>query len=231
MTPETVGITGIVLLLVLLLLRVPIAFGMAIVGFVGFMHLSDAESALSLLAQDVSDTLSAYPLSVIPMFILMGSFAFASGVSGRLYSTSYTWFGQFRGGLTIATVIACSGFSAICGSTAATAATMGKIALPEMKKYKYDEVLASGTVASAGTLGILIPPSTVLIVYGILTEQSIGKLFISGILPGIILSLFFVATVVFLCQRNPALGPPGPVTSLGAKIKSMGGIIEAIILF
>jgi len=231
MTPETAGILGIALLIFLFLLRVPVAFAMAIVGLVGFAYLSDAESAFSLLAQDVYETLSNYPLSVIPMFILMGSFAFASGISQRLYSTSYTWVGQFRGGLTVATVLACSGFSAICGSSAATAATMGKIALPEMKKYGYDDVLATGTVASAGTLGILIPPSTVLIVYGILTEQSIGKLFVAGILPGAILSIFFVATVVLLCLRNPNLGPPGVPTSWRAKVLSLGGIIEAAILF
>jgi C4-dicarboxylate transporter DctM subunit len=231
MTPETVGMIGIVLMILLFLLRVPISFAMAIVGLVGFAYLSDAESALSILAQDVYETLSNYPLSVIPMFILMGSFAFASGISQRLYSTSYTWVGQYRGGLTIATVLACSGFSAICGSTAATAATMGKIALPEMKKYGYDDVLATGTVASAGTLGILIPPSTVLIVYGILTEQSIGQLFIAGILPGAILSIFFVATVALLCSRNPNLGPPGVPTSWRAKVRSLSGIIEAVILF
>ena len=231
MTPETAGIFGIALMIFLFLLRVPVAFAMAIVGLVGFAYLSDAESAFSLLAQDVYQALSNYPLSVIPMFILMGSFAFASGISQRLYSTSYTWVGHFRGGLTIATVLACSGFSAICGSTAATAATMGKIALPEMKKYGYDDVLATGTVASAGTLGILIPPSTVLIVYGILTEQSIGKLFVAGILPGAILSIFFVATVALLCLRNPNLGPPGVPTSWRAKVLSLGGIIEAVILF
>jgi C4-dicarboxylate transporter DctM subunit len=231
MTPETAGIFGIALMIFLFLLRVPVAFAMAIVGLVGFAYLSDAESAFSLLAQDVYGALSNYPLSVIPMFILMGSFAFASGISQRLYSTSYTWVGHFRGGLTIATVLACSGFSAICGSSAATAATMGKIALPEMKKYGYDDVLATGTVASAGTLGILIPPSTVLIVYGILTEQSIGKLFVAGILPGAILSIFFVATVALLCLRNPNLGPPSAPTSWRAKVRSLGGIIEAVILF
>ena len=231
MTPETAGIFGIALMIFLFLLRVPVAFAMAIVGLVGFAYLSDAESALSLLAQDVYGALSNYPLSVIPMFILMGSFAFASGISQRLYSTSYTWVGHFRGGLTIATVLACSGFSAICGSSAATAATMGKIALPEMKKYGYDDVLATGTVASAGTLGILIPPSTVLIVYGILTEQSIGKLFVAGILPGAILSILFVATVALLCLRNPNLGPPSAPTSWRAKVRSLGGIIEAVILF
>src|SRR3990170_4460686 len=231
MSPEAVGVLGIVVLILLFLIKVPIAFAMALVGFVGFASLSGIDPALAVLSQDFFDTFTSYPLSVIPMFILMGSFAFASGISQRLFSTTYTWVGGTRGGLTIATVLACAGFAAICGSTAATAATMGKIALPEMKKYKYDASLATGTVASAGTLGILIPPSTVLIVYAILTEESIGKLFIAGIVPGIILSLMFVATVAILCARHPALGPPGPSSTWTAKVKATKGIIEAVILF
>jgi len=231
MSPETAGIAGIALLLFLFVLRMPVAFAMILVGLVGFAYLGGIESALTLLAQDIFEVFTSYPLSVIPMFILMGSFAFAAGISQRLYTTSYIWVGQIRGGLTVATVLACSGFAAICGSTAATAATMGKIALPEMKKYGYDDVLATGTVASAGTLGILIPPSTVLIVYGILTEESIGKLFVAGILPGFILSLLFVATVVILCLRNPAAGPPGPPTTWKQKLKATTGIIEAVVLF
>ena len=231
MTPETAGIVGIGLLILLFLLRMPVAFAMALVGFLGFAYLSGLGPALSLLSSDIFETVSSYPLSVIPMFILMGSFAFASGISERLYRTTHAWVGALRGGLTIATVLACSGFAAICGSTAATAATMGKIALPEMRKYKYDITLATGTVASAGTLGILIPPSTLFIVYGILVEESIGKLFVAGILPGIILTLMFVAVVAILCLRNPSLGPPGPVTSWTAKIKATGGIVEAIVLF
>ncbi|MFZ7127667.1 MAG: TRAP transporter large permease [Desulfobacterales bacterium] len=231
MSPELTGIVGIAVLLVLFMLKMPVAFSMAFVGFAGFAYLNGIESALTLLAQDIFETLSSYPLSVIPMFILMGSLAYASGISQRLYRTCYTWLGQFRGGLTVATVVACSGFAAICGSTAATAATMGSIALPEMKKYKYDDKLATGTVAAAGTLGILIPPSTVLIVYGILTEESIGKLFVAGILPGAIMTLFFIFVVVLLCLRNPEIAPPGPRTNLKEKIVSLGGIIEAIILF
>jgi C4-dicarboxylate transporter DctM subunit len=231
MSPEFVGICGIGLLLLLFILRMPVAFAMAFVGFLGFAYLSGLDPALSLLSQDIFESFSSYPLSVIPMFILMGSFAFASGISERLFQTTYTWVGALRGGLTIATVLACSGFAAICGSTAATAATMGKIALPEMRKYKYDITLAAGCVASAGTLGILIPPSTVFIVYGILVEESIGKLFVAGIIPGIILTLMFVGVVGILCHRNPSLGPPGEATSWKAKIKATGGIIEAIVLF
>jgi tripartite ATP-independent transporter DctM subunit len=231
MSPEAAGVVGIVVLLLLFLLRVPIAFAMASVGFAGFAWLSGIDPALAVLSQDFFDTFTSYPLSVIPMFILMGSFAFASGISERLFAATYTWVGGIRGGLTIATVLACAGFAAICGSTAATAATMGKIALPEMKKYKYDDTLATGTVASAGTLGVLIPPSTVFIVYAILTEESIGKLFIAGILPGLILSLLFVATVAILCARNPRLGPPGPKTTWLEKLTATKGIIEAVILF
>jgi len=231
MNPETAGMLGIALLLFLFLLRMPVAFAMAFVGVIGFAYLSGIDPAMSLLAQDIYESFSSYPLSVIPMFILMGSFAFASGISQRLYKTTNAWVGHFTGGLTIATVLACAGFSAICGSTAATAATMGKIALPEMKKYKYDNTLATGTVASAGTLGILIPPSTVLIVYGILVEESIGKLFVAGILPGALLSLFFVITVAILCYRNPQLGPPAASTTWKEKFKAASGIVEAVILF
>ncbi len=231
MSPETTGIAGIALLLVLFLFRVHIAFAMAIVGFIGILYLAGLEPALTLLAQDIYESFTSYPLSVIPMFILMGSFAFASGISKRLYDTTYTWVGQLRGGLTIATVLACSSFAAICGSTVATAATMGKIALPEMRKHGYDDTLATGTIAAAGTLGILIPPSTVLVVYGILVEESIGKLFIAGVLPGVILSLFFVGVVVLICLKNPHFGPPGTPTSWKAKIKATSGIVEAVILF
>jgi len=231
MSPETTGVVGIAVMLVLFFLKMPVAFAMTLVGVVGFAYLAGAESALALLAQDIYETFRSYPLSVIPMFILMGEFAFASGISQRLFRTTHAWVGHWRGGLTTATVLACSGFAAICGSTAATAATMGRIALPEMRKYKYDNTLATGCVASAGTLGILIPPSTVLIVYGILVEESIGKLFVAGILPGILLSLAFVATVALLCFRKPELGPPGPVTTWKEKIRAAGGIVEAAILF
>ncbi len=231
MTPVTTGFIGIALLVLLFLLRLPVAFAMALVGVVGFGYLTTPEAALGLIARDIFEDFRNYPLSVIPMFILMGNFAYASGISRRLYKTAYAWIGQFRGGLTMATVFACAGFGAICGSSTATAATMGQIALPEMKKYKYDDTLATGTVAAAGTLGILIPPSTILLIYGYLTEESIGKLFIAGVLPGILLSIFFAATVALLCWRNPAIGPPGAPTTLKEKLQSTTGIIETLILF
>ena len=231
MSPATIGIIGIVLMVFLFLLRMPVAFVMALVGFAGFAYLTTPEAALSLLASDIWEQFSSYPLSVIPMFILMGSFAFAAGISQKLFKTTYTWLGHWRGGMTIATVFASAGFGAICGSSTATAATMGKISLPEMKKYNYDDTLATGTVAAAGTLGILIPPSTVLLVYGYLTEVSIGKLFIAGLLPGIFLAIFFAATVALLCWRNPAIGPPGARSTWKERLRAMTGIIEALILF
>lgn len=231
MSPEAIGILGIGALVLLFLVGVPIAFAMAIVGVIGFAYLNGVESALMLLPQDVFDTVTSYPLSVIPMFILMGSFAYSSGISQRLYNASYKWAGHMTGGLTVATVVACAGFAAICGSTAATAATMGKIALPEMKKYKYSDVLATGTVAAGGTLGILIPPSTVLIVYGILTEESIGRLFLAGVIPGIILSILYVITVLLICRKHPHWGPPGPRASWSERLRSLTGIIDAGLLF
>jgi C4-dicarboxylate transporter, DctM subunit len=231
MNDVTTGIAGIGLLLLLFVLKFPVAFAMALVGFLGFAYLAGVGPALAVLAKDIFETFSSYPLSVIPMFILMGNFAYASGISHRLFNTAYAWVGHFRGGLTIATVMACAGFAAICGSTAATAATMGQIALPEMKKYGYDSKLATGTVAAAGTLGILIPPSTIFIVYGIMTEGSIGKLFFSGVLPGAILTLFFVMIVGYLCIRHPELGPPGEPVAWARRFRAFGGIIEAVILF
>jgi len=231
MSPAFVGIIGIGFLVLLFLLRMPVAFAMALAGFAGFAYLTTPTAALNLIGLDIFESFSSYPLSVIPMFILMGTFAFASGISQRLYGTTYAWIGHYRGGLTIATVLACAAFGAICGSSTATAAIMGKIALPEMKKYNYDDALATGTVAAAGTLGILIPPSTIFIVYGILTEQSIGKLFVAGVLPGILLTILFAATVALLCWRKPSIGPPGVPSSWKEKLKALTGIIEALLLF
>lgn len=231
MSPATIGVIGIVFMIVLFMLNMPIAFAMVLVGFVGLLSLCSPDAALSFLARDIFDTFSSYSLSVIPMFILMGTFAFASGISQRLFKTTYTWIGHWTGGMTIATIFASAGFGAICGSSTATAATMGKISLPEMKKYKYDDTLATGTVAAAGTLGILIPPSTILIVYGILTEESIGKLFVAGVIPGIILSIFFALTVFILCRRNPKIGPPGPKFSWKERLRSLAGVLESLLLF
>jgi tripartite ATP-independent transporter DctM subunit len=231
MDPVNVGIIGIVFLIFLFLLRMPVAFAMAFVGFLGFSYLGSFQAGLKLLARDIFEQFSNFPISAIPMFILMGSFAFASGIGKRLYDAAYTILGSLRGGLTMATVVASGFFAAICGSTSATAATIGKIALPEMKRYKYDDTLAAGCLASAGTLGILIPPSTIFLVYGIITEQSIGKLFVAGILPGIILTFLFIITVGLICWRNPACAPAGASTDFKEKRKALIGIGEALILF
>jgi tripartite ATP-independent transporter DctM subunit len=165
------------------------------------------------------------------MFILMGTLAFYTGISRRLYDAGYTMFGRLPGGLAISTIAACAMFSAICGSTNATAAAMGRVSLPEMKRYKYDDALATGCVAAAGSLGILIPPSTIFLVYGIMTENSIGKLFISGVIPGIILATLFAGTVLIITIRNPKLAPPGGPTTWKEKVQGMTGIIEALVLF
>jgi len=227
----TVGLIGIVVLVLIFLLGMPVGFAMAFVGLAGFCYLVSPEAGLSILARDVFSNFSSYSLTVIPMFVLMGSIAFASGMSRRLYEAGYTLFGQMRGGLAMATIAACAGFAAMCGSTNATAAAMGRVSLPEMKRYNYDDSLATGCVAAAGSLGILIPPSTVFIIYGILTEQSIGKLFIAGVIPGIILAVLFMAVVSLLCLRNPKLAPAGVPTSWREKLAGLTGILEMLILF
>jgi len=230
-SPVIIGIIGIVILVLIFLLGMPVGFAMAFVGFAGFCYLVTPQAGLSLLARDVFGTFSSYSLTVIPLFILMGSIAFATGMGRRLYDAGYTLFGQMRGGLAMATIAGCAGFAAICGSTNATAAAMGRVSLPEMKRYNYDDSLATGCVAAAGSLGILIPPSTIFIVYGILTRQDIGRLFVSGVFPGLLLATLFVVVVSFLCWRNPALGPGGAPTSWREKIAGLTGVIEMLALF
>lgn len=231
MNPVVLGIVGICALIILFLLRMPVGFAMAFVGFVGFSFLVSPHAGLSILSRDIFHTFSSYSLTVIPMFVLMGSIASASGISRRLYDASDALLGRLRGGLAIATVAACASFAAICGSTNATAAAMGKVSLPEMKRYKYDDSLATGCVAAAGSLGILIPPSTIFIIYGIMTEQSIGKLFVAGVFPGLILASLFIITVLLICWRNPSLAPVGASIGWKEKIDVMAGIIETLVLF
>lgn len=231
MSGSTIAILGIVALIIVFLLRMPVAFTMAAVGCVGFAIASGWSPALRILAKDIWAIYSSYSLSVAPMFVLMGTIAFHSGISRRLFMAANAWFGQLRGGLALATIVACAGFGAMCGSTTAAAAAMGKVTLPEMKRYNYDDALATGAVASAGSLAIMIPPSTVLIIYGVMTQQSIGKLFIAGILPGILLTILFALTVVLLVWRKPALAAAAERTSLKQKLKSLSGIIEMLLLF
>lgn len=231
MNPGLIGVIGLVALVVLLFSGMPVGFLLALLGFIGFALVVTPDAALSLLARDFYTNFSAYSLTVIPMFILMGQIAFYAGISRRLYDFAYTLVGRWRGGLAIATTVACAGFAAICGSTNATAATMGTVALPEMKRYHYDPKLATGCVAAGGSLGILIPPSVVFIVYGIMTQQSIGKLFVAGILPGALLTLSFIVTVYLMVRIKPSLAPPGEKVSLKDSLGSLWGVAETLLLF
>ncbi len=231
MSLTTTGIIGIIALVILLYSKMPVGFAMGFVGLIGFSHVVNFNAGVNLLARDVWDVFSSYNLTVIPLFVFMGQIAFFSGISRRLYDSAYVLLGHRRGGLAMTTVGACAGFSAICGSTNATAATMATVALPEMKRYGYDMGLATGTVAAAGSLGILIPPSVIFIVYGILTEQSIGKLFAAGILPGILLCFLFLITIHLRVRINPSLAPPGPKTGFREKFRSFAGVLETLILF
>jgi C4-dicarboxylate transporter DctM subunit len=231
MSVTTIGIIGVIVLVIFLFSRMPVGFVMGFLGFIGFSYVRGLEPGLSLIARDVFDVFSSYGLTVVPLFVLMGQVAFHSGISRRLYDSAYVLVGSRKGGLAMATVAACAGFSAISGSTNATAATMATVTLPEMKRYKYDMSLATGTVAAAGSLGILIPPSVIFIVYGILTEQSIGKLFLAGIFPGILLSILFMLTIYLRVRRRPSLAPPGPKTELREKIKSFVGVLETLVIF
>jgi C4-dicarboxylate transporter DctM subunit len=227
-----VGILGIVILLaVLFFLGMPVGFAMAVVGFLGFCYVVSLKAALNMVGADLWMTFSNYGLTVIPLFILMGYLAFHSGIAEKLYNTAYKWFGHWRGGLAMATIGADEFFAAICGSNTATAATMGAVALPQMKKYHYDTRLSSGTVVTGGTLGTVMPPSVVLIIIGLQTEQSIIKLFLGGILPAVLLGILFMVTIFVLCRLHPEFGPPGPKTSLNEKITSLTGILEAIAIF
>jgi C4-dicarboxylate transporter DctM subunit len=231
MSPIEIGIVGIVFLILLFVSRVPVAFSMGIMGFLGFSYLVSLNAGFEMIAIDLTETFSSYNLTVIPMFVLMGCLAFRIGMSRRIFDATYVILGSVRGGLALASILGSAAFAAICGSTNATAAAMGTVALPQMKRYHYDDSLATGCVASAGTLGILIPPSALLIIYGIIAEQSIGKLFIAGIVPGLILAFAFTATVYIICRRRPMLGPPGPPTTLVQKMKTMPALIEVAILF
>lgn len=227
-----IGVLGIViLLLIIFFLAMPVGFAMAVVGFCGFWYIVSFKAALTMASTDLWTIFAKYGLTVIPLFIFMGEIAFFSGVNEKLYNTAYKWMGHIRGGLAMATVMACAGFAAICGSNAATAATMTTVALPEMKKYRYEPALSTGAIACGSTLGVVIPPSVVLIVIGLYTGQSIAKLFYGGVSAGIILAILFLVTVYVLCRVKPARGPVGPATSFKEKIASLPGALEMLILF
>ena len=217
MSGETVGLIGIGALLVLLMIRIPVAFAMFLVGFIGIALLNSPNAAISLLATESFTLASSPELVVIPLFILMGNITSATGMSRQLYDAAYALIGWVRGGLASATIIGCGGFAALSGSSVASALTMGRVALSEMDRFKYDNRLSTGAVAAGGTLGILIPPSTGFVIYAILTEQSIGRLFLAGVLPGILLLALFVLAITLICLVKPAFGPKGPSTNLSEK--------------
>jgi tripartite ATP-independent transporter DctM subunit len=231
MTSVQVGIIGVVFLILILFSKFPVAFCMTLVGLLGFGYLVSPSAALNIMAKDFYSVFSSYGLTVVPLFVFMGQILFYAGISRKLYDAAYAWLGHYKGGLAMATVGACASFSAICGSTNATAATMATVALPEMKRFKYRDELATGVVAAGGSLGILIPPSVIFIVYGIMTEQSIGKLFMAGILPGVLLSILFVLTIYVWVSINPSMAPRVEKQSWKTKLRSLAGLVEVIALF
>ncbi len=232
MSATIVGILGVVILmLVLFLLGTSVGFAMAIVGFLGFAYLVSFDAALNMVGTTLWSTFSKYGLTVIPLFILMGQVAFHSGVNERLYNAAYHWIGHIRGGLAMATIAACAAFSAICGSNTATAATMATVALPQMKKYRYHPMLSTGAVASGSTLGVVIPPSVVLIIIGLSTGQSIAELFYGGIGAGLVLTVLLIATVYVLCLVCPQWGPVGGKSAWRERLLSLFGAVEMITLF
>ena len=228
MTAGAIGVLGTVIMLGLLILRIPVAFAMFLVGFLGIWVLNGWNAAMGLLASETFTLASNPELVVIPLFILMGNVASHTGMSRQLYDAAYAVIGHIRGGLASATVIGCGGFAALSGSSVASALTMGKVSLAQMDRFGYDSRLSTGCVAAGGTLGILIPPSTGFVIYAILTEQSIGRLFLAGVLPGLLLLAMFVLTITLLCWLRPALGPAGERTSLPDKARAMLGALPIL---
>ncbi|WP_417534450.1 TRAP transporter large permease [Marinobacterium stanieri] len=230
-----------VLLFLIIVVRMPIAFAMGIVGFFGFAILSGLgfdnldsfrwTGPLSMASNRVIDTVQEYSLSVIPLFILMGNLVTRSGLSHELYAVSNAFLGHRKGGLSMATVVACGGFSAICGSSLATSATMSKVAMPPMRKYGYADSLATASIAAGGTLGILIPPSVILVIYGLLTESSIRELFAAGFIPGILGIILYLVAVRYVVWRDPSAGPAGEKTEWPERLQTMKGVWGVLLLF
>ncbi|MBI5585290.1 MAG: TRAP transporter large permease [Deltaproteobacteria bacterium] len=231
MNEVTVGIVGLLIVLAMFLTGIELAFAMIIVGFLGFGYLISWHAAFNLLAKDFFDVMNTYGFTVIPLFILMGQLAFHSGAAKRLFDTAFKFIGHIPGGLAMTTVVAASTFKAICGSCPATAATFASVAVPEMDRYKYDKRLSTGVVASVGTLGVLLPPSVTLIVYGIITDQSIGRLFLAGIFPGLLTAFFFITVILGWCTINPDLGPQGEKSTWGQRFRSLPEVIWVVAIF
>ncbi len=222
---------GFAAVLVLVMLRMPIAIAMGLVGIIGYAMETSMRAAISMGSRLIIDTSQDYGLSVVPLFILMGLFVNKGGLSRELYQVSYVFLGHLRGGLAMATIVACGGFSAICGSSLATAATMSKVAMPQMRKFGYSDGLSTASIAAGGTLGILIPPSVILVIYGLLTETSIGKLFIAGVIPGFIGILFYLAAVRYTVFRDPKSGPAGERSSWRDRMAALRDVWAVLGLF
>jgi C4-dicarboxylate transporter DctM subunit len=231
MSPELVGIIGIVVLLALMAAGMWIGLAMAVVGLLGIAYIQGFDQAFMVTGRMPYQMVSNYQFAVMPMFILMGMVVSETGIGADLYYAAHKWMGQLQGGLASATVGACALFAAITGSSTSGVVVMAKVALPEMRKHKYDERLSAGTIAAGSTIGILIPPSIGFILYGILTEQSVGKLFMAGIIPGVLEAVFYIATIYLLCRFNPRMGPPGPRASFREKIVSLKNIWAMVALF
>lgn len=232
MNEFTLGIVACIFLLCFFLTGIEIAFGIAITGILGYTIAVSFDAAFNLVAQDFFDTLSSYSLTVIPLFMLMGQIAFNAGIAQRIYDAVYKLVGRVPGGLAMATVVAATMFKAMCGSTLATAATFASVAVPQMTRYNYSKKLSTGVVASVGTIGILIPPSITMIIFGIMTEQSIGKLFLAGIFPGLLISFFFIAIIYGWCKINPALGPKSTMTfGIREKLRALPEFIAVAVIF
>ncbi len=232
MDGSTIAFFGFAALFVLLFIRMPVGLAMMLVGTVG-IYLIRAPAAIPKLAGEIFSEASNYPLTIIPLFVLMGNLAGVSGMSRDLYDAAHSWFGHRKGGLASATVVGCAGFSALSGSSLAAALTMGRVALPEMQRYKYDDGLATGSIAAGGTLGILIPPSAGFVLYAILTEESIGRLFLAGVLPGLLLTALFVVAITIVVWRDPSKAPQAlSVVPMKERLKMLGraGWILSIIV-
>ena len=232
MSGPLLGVAGIVVMFfILFVLRVPAAFTMALVGLLGIACVTSLEAAFVMIGSEMWTLFSNYGLTVIPLFILVGEIVHYAGYNHGLYHATYRWFGHYRGGLAMTTIMACAAFSAISGSNTATAATMSAVAIPEMKKYGYHPVLNSGAVAAGATLGVLIPPSIVLVVYGLYTGQSIGKLFFGNVIPSAILTVLILGTVALICRRHPDWGPSGPRSSWKDRYRALPEALDILVLF
>jgi len=231
LSTNAVAITGFVVLFALMLLRVPVGMAMGLVGVTGYSYLTGAEPALKLVALTSMRTVTDYTFGVIPMFLLMGAFVSKSGVSRELFRAANTLVGHLKGGLGIATIVACGGFAAICGSSVATAATFSTVAYPEMRRYGYPQAFSTGVIAAGGTLGAMLPPSTVLAVYGIITQQDIGKLFIAGIIPGILAMSMYVTTIAVIVMVRPGLLPAGTASSWTERRQALRDVWAPLLLF